>query len=142
MEDLQTNLEFIRKDLNSCGHVTEGEHRVSQAEDTLCDHSMDLHMLKVKVKSLEAQAKDSENRNRRNNLWILGLPDGTKGTNTTAFTEQCLTKLFPDARFSPFFTVERAHHISATRGPHKVPPLTFIFKLLHFQDHDLGLKES
>lgn len=68
--------------------------------------------------------------------------EGTGGANTTVFTEQLLKELFPEARFSPFFTVERAHCIPFTRGPQGGAAQTFIFKLLHFWDCDLVLQES
>lgn len=103
-DHLQTNKEFICNDLDSfSSRVTEVEQRVSTVDDTVRDHSMDLHILKIKVKSLEALAEDSENRNQRNNLRILGLPEGAEGIDSTAFTEQLLTILLPNAWFSPFF---------------------------------------
>lgn len=66
---------FIRKDLDSFrGLVTEVKQRASQTEDMVRDHDADLCTLKAKVKALEAWAEDVKNRNRRNNLRILGLP--------------------------------------------------------------------
>lgn len=122
--------------------MSEVEQRVSQTEDTVRDHVADLHTLKTKVKVLEARAEDAENRNRRNNLRIIGLPEGAEGSNATTFTMRLLQQLFPSARFSPFFTVERAHRIPSTRGPQRAPPRTFIFKLLHFRDRDLVMREA
>lgn len=143
VDHIQTHVEFIRKDFDTLrGRMHEVEQRVSQNEDTVRDHGADLHVLKTKVKVLEARAEDAENRNRRNNLRILGLPEGAEGMDPTAFAEHLLQQLLPSARFSPFFTVERAHRIPFTKVPQGVPPRTFIFKLLHFRVHDLVMKEA
>lgn len=124
------------------GRMNEVKQRVSQPEDTVCDQGADLHTLKTKLKALETRTEDAENRNRRNNLRVLGLPEGAEGTDPTAFSERLLQQLLPSARFSPFFTVERAHRIPSTRGPQGAPPHTFIFKLLHFRDRDTVMKEA
>lgn len=73
---------------------------------------------------------------------IIGLPGGAEGNDPTAFTERLLTLLLPKAQFSPFFTVESAHRMPASRGPQGSPPRTFIFKLLHLKDRDLVLREA
>lgn len=106
------------------------------------DQGADIHVLNTKVKVLEARAKDAENLNRRNNLRVLGLTEGAEGTDPTAFAERLLQQLLPSACFSPFFMVERAHRIPSTRGPQGAPPRTFIFKLLHFRDRDMVMKEA
>lgn len=143
IDHVQTNVDFIRRDLDSFrGRMAEVEQRVSGTEDTVRDHSGDLHTLKARVKALESRAEDAENRNRRSNLRIVGLPEGAEGMDPTAFTERLLKDLLPGARFSPFFTIERAHRMPATRGPQGSPPRTFIFKMLHFKDRDMILREA
>lgn len=85
---------FIRKGLDLFqGQLTEVEQWVSAAEDILRYHYMSLHMLKIKLKLLEACAEDSTNCNRRNDLRILGLP---KVLNPMIFTDQLLTRLLPN----------------------------------------------
>lgn len=96
------------------------------------EHATDPHSLKIRVKHLELHAEDAENCNRRNNLQIIGLPEGAEGKDTTLFTEQLLRSLLPRATFSPQFVVERAHRICTVRGPQGAPPHTFIFKLLNY----------
>lgn len=46
------------------------------------------------------------------------------------------------AKFSPYFSVDRAYRIPATCGPPGSPTHTFIFKLLHFRDRYLVLHEA
>lgn len=143
IDTVQLEIGLIRQDFEKVRQrVTEVERRVGDTEDTVRDHSASLHTLQVRVKHLEAKAEDSENRNRRNNLRIIGLPEGSEGSDTSAYTERLLRSLFPQAAFSPHFAVERAHRMPPTRGPPGTPPRTFIFRLLNFRDRDLILREA
>lgn len=49
------------------------------------------------MKALESWAEDSGNRSRRNNLKVVGLPEGAEGQDTVAFTEHMLRTLLPEA---------------------------------------------
>lgn len=122
--------------------LTDAERRVGEVEDALQNQGVSLRTVQTKMKVLEARAEDAENRNRRNNLRIVGLPEGTEGKDPTAFTEHLLRTLLPDARFSDVFVVERAHRMPATRVPPGTPPRTFILKLLNFRDRDQVLREA
>lgn len=122
--------------------VTEVEQRFSSGADCQKDHNADLHTLKIQVCYLEFRAEDVGNRNWWNNLRILGLSEGAEGSNPTTFTENLLTQLLPNAKFLPFFTVERVHRIPTARGPPGVPLCAFIFYLLQFKDRDLVLCAS
>lgn len=104
IECMQLDISLIRRDIDCfCSRLTETERRVGEAEDTLQIHGVSLHTLQTKMKTLEAHAEDAENRNRRNNLRIVGLPEGTEGKDPTPFTEHLLRTLLPDAWFSIFF---------------------------------------
>lgn len=43
------------------------------------------------------------------------------------------------SKFSPHFSIERAHRMPAARSPQGAPLRTFIFKLLHYRDRDTVL---
>lgn len=143
IEQMQLDISLIRRDMDTFrNRLSEAERRVGDAEDVLQDHTVSLRTLQTKIKALETRAEDAENRNRRNNLRIVGLPEGTEGAEPTSFTEKLLRELLPQAVFSDVFVVERAHRMPATRGPPGAPPRTFILKLLNFRDRDLVLRES
>lgn len=94
IDHVHKEIGLIHMDLNSFrGGVTEVEQRVSSLEDVQRDQNADLHNLKIKVKHLEARAEDAENRNRHNNLRIIGLPEGLEGSDTATFTEILLQAL-------------------------------------------------
>lgn len=143
IDSLQIEMGLMRKDSEKLRRwVDEVETRVGDMEEAVRDHTATLHTVQVLLKNLEAKSEDAENRNRHNNLRIIGLPEGTEGQDTPAFTECLLRTLFPQAPFSPHFVVERAHRMPPNRGPPGAPPRTFIFKLMNFRDRDLILREA
>lgn len=99
----QANVEFIRKDFDAFrGRMTELEQRISRPHDHVPCLLPDIHTLKARVKTLESRAEHAENHNRRNNLRILGLPEGVEGADPTAFAERLLQQLLP---LSTFFSI-------------------------------------
>lgn len=82
IEAVQLDLGLIRQDLDKlCSRVSEAERRVGQTEDIATEHTASIHTLQTKVRALEYKVDDSENRNRRNNLRIVGIPEGAEGRN-------------------------------------------------------------
>lgn len=94
-----------------CDWLGEDERRVGDLEDFIRDHPASVHTLQVKIKALESRVEDNENRSRRNNLKVVGLPEGAEGQDPTAFTETLLHTLLPRASFSKHFAVEKAHRM-------------------------------
>lgn len=75
--------------------------------------------------------------NKRNNLRILGLPEGAEGSDPVAFMEHLLPSLSPrlnSPHTSSLSGPTTCQQLEAHRGP-----CTFIFKLLHYQDRDTVL---
>lgn len=121
IEVVQMDEGFIHQDLDKLrSRVTETEQRIGLTE--VMEHSAALRTLQTKVKSLDYQAEDGENRNRRNNLRIIGLPEGAEGGNLMGFIEDMLRKILPDVHFSPQYNVERAHRIPPKLGTLGAPP--------------------
>lgn len=138
---MQQEIGLIRQHFEKvCQCVMEVERQVGNTEHTACDHSASLHTLQVKVTHLESKAEDAENRNRRNNLRIIGLPEGSEGLDLSAYTNRLLHMLFPQVAFSSFFAAERAHRMPPACGTPGAQPCTFIFQLLNFRNRDLILR--
>lgn len=124
---------LIRRDMDKRRErLSEVERRTGDTEDLLREHRASLHTMQVRMKAMESRAEDQENRNRRNNLRVVGLPEGTEGQDPAAYIEQMLCTFLPQAPFSPHFAVERAHGMPSGKGPPGTPPQTFIFRLLNF----------
>lgn len=118
IDTVQLEIDLIRQDFEKVRQrVTEVERQVGDMEDMVRDHSASLHTLQVQVKHLESRAEDVEDRNRRNNLRIIGLSEGSKGSNPSDYTERLLRSLFSRAAFSSFFAMERAHRMPQLAAP-------------------------
>lgn len=141
VDAVQLDVGLIRLDMDKIrGRLSDAEQRLGQVEDTVESHGADLRALKTKIRALEYKSEDAENRNRRNNLRIVGLVEGAEGKCPTEFIEGLLRSLLPGAQFSPFYAVERAHRIPPKPGPPGAPPHTFILKFLNFRDRDEVLR--
>lgn len=71
--------------------LSEAERRVGDTEDSDREHHASLRTLQLKMKAMESRTEDSENRNHRNNLCLVGLPEGAEGRDAEAYTE-CLLR--------------------------------------------------
>lgn len=128
IEVVQLDIGLIRQDIDKLRlRVSETERRVGQAEDAMGEHAVSIRTLQTKVRALEYKVDDAENRNRRNNLRIVGMPEGVERKNLTGFVEEPLRAILPDAQFSPYFTMERVHRIPPVPGPPGSNPRTLIF---------------
>ncbi|KAJ1190467.1 hypothetical protein NDU88_007205 [Pleurodeles waltl] len=67
-------------------------HLKSEMEDVLAH-----------VVELERQVEDAEGHSRRNNIQVVGLPEGTEGQDAVAYSETWLRGLVPAGTLTPFF---------------------------------------
>lgn len=114
--------------------MAETEQQVGEVEDTVTDHVASIWALQTKVQALEYRAENSENRSRRNNLWIVGLLEEVEGRSPTLLPEDLLHAPLPAAQLSQHFAVEQAHRVPPKPGPEGTLPRTFILRLLNFLD--------
>lgn len=109
--------------------------RIDKVDAEVNAHSAQLTCLNKTVKrveSLEQQLEDLNNRGRRNNVRLIGLPEGAEGADLSLF----LSKLIPAALQLTFpvpFEFERAHRVPSQRSLHAKGPRPVIFCLLKHQ---------
>lgn len=72
--------------------ITEVETRISAMEDVVTPIEAKLQSLEKLVHDMGERAEDLENRGRRKNIRIVGLPEGVEGDNPTRFFESWLPK--------------------------------------------------
>lgn len=72
--------------------------------------------------SLRLKTDDLENRSRRNNIRITGVPERAEGGQPTAFMEALLKETFGVHSFSTPPTVDRAHRVAVLRKKQDDPP--------------------
>lgn len=134
---------LIRQDMDKIrGRLTETEQRISTVEDVAASTAQSVVELQQQVKTLMARSEDAENRLRRNNVRVVGLPEGEEGANPVEFAEAFFKKLLGLQHLSPVYVVERAHRVPTGRRPAGARPRAFLVRLLNFRDRDLILAEA
>ncbi|KAJ1197527.1 hypothetical protein NDU88_001384 [Pleurodeles waltl] len=78
--------------------------------ELLDDLVASIQSLQSEVTMLKKHAEDVENRNRRNNLCIYGLPEGIEGSDPLSFSQLFLPKIL-DLTTSPALNIQRAHRL-------------------------------
>ncbi len=66
--------------------------------------------LRNKLERLTEKMTDIEDRGRRNNVRLVGLPEGAEGTNAAGFLRVNLSKWIPSLRGRDI-EIDRAHHV-------------------------------
>uniref|UniRef100_A0A8D0AZL0 L1 transposable element RRM domain-containing protein n=1 Tax=Sander lucioperca TaxID=283035 RepID=A0A8D0AZL0_SANLU len=84
------------------------------------------------IEQLKLKSEDLENRSKRCNIRITGIPEGAEGIHPTSFIESCLGEIFGTDAFPRALTVDRAHRVAIQRRQGGTPR-PFIACIHHFQ---------
>lgn len=118
IEEVKMDISLIRQDFQKLrDRVKEAETRLSTVEDAIPPLLTSSDRVQRQIHQLLTKQDDRENRLRRCNIRLIGLPEGTEGKDTTTFLEQLLINTYGREAFSPMFALERAH-----RMPERHPP--------------------
>ncbi|KAI4814083.1 hypothetical protein KUCAC02_003291 [Chaenocephalus aceratus] len=109
------------------------ETRLQAVESTCTALSGENESLKFKVDNLE-------NRSRRNNIRITGVPEKVEGPQPTAFMELFLAETCGAEAFPSPPAVDRAHRVATARKTQSDTPRPFIARIHNFQTKERILK--
>jgi len=99
--------------------------RITALEAAVGSFLKEKELMKFKV-------DDLENRSRRRNIRITGIPERAEGTRPTSFIESFIEELFGTDAFPRSLAVDRAHRVAVQRRPDGAP-WPFIACVHHFQ---------
>lgn len=103
IDHLSSECNLIRHDLDKFrGRMTTVETRVSEIEDASHDHGAQIAELRDQVRSLQNKAIDAEDRQGRNNIHVVGLPEGAEGDKPAQFAERLFKQLFVPAGYASY----------------------------------------
>lgn len=143
MGDLKSDMAHVRRDLQAMSdRVKAAEDRVSNVEDQLPPLAKAMKSATHQITTLLAKVDDLENRSRRSNIRIVGVPEREEGRDPVAFFENWLMDIMGKNILSPFFAIERAHRVPTRSPPPGAPPRPILMKLLHFRDRDAILRAA
>lgn len=116
------------------------EDRISSIESALTEMSTSLQRSEAQCaslikenRSLRLKVDDLENRSRRMNLRVIGIPEGSEEGRPTQFMSSFFTTLFGDGVLSRTPVIERAHRALTSKPPKDKPPRAMIVRFHHFQ---------
>ncbi|KAJ1099851.1 hypothetical protein NDU88_004946 [Pleurodeles waltl] len=126
-------------------HLRTDHHKLVdwvQATETTLEELQPMHWalrvqvthLSERVQVLESHAEDGEGRSRRNNIQIVGMPEGVEGTDAVTYLETWLHAIMDEHSITPFFALQRAHRGPTRRPDPGRPPRPIVAKLLHYRD--------
>lgn len=143
IDHLSSECNLIRHDLDKIrGRLSAVETRVSDIEDTSRDHGAQLAELRDKVRSLQHKVTDAEDRHRRNNIEVVGLPEGAEGDRPAQFAEHFFKQLLSMQDMPPTYVVEQVHRVPAGSRPPGAFPRPFLVRFLNFRDQDMILTQA
>lgn len=84
----------VRQDIQALkGRMGEAEKRISQMEDSAHPLKSQVNLLKKTVEHQEDIIDELHNRSRRNNLWLIGVPEKAKGSDPSGYVEKLLKEI-------------------------------------------------
>ncbi|KAJ1191169.1 hypothetical protein NDU88_000485 [Pleurodeles waltl] len=123
IEDTKLTLsQEIRKVSFELSHLRTDHHkledRVEATETSLEElqpahraHRAQVPCLSEWIQGLERRVEDTEGCSQRNNIRIVGMPEGVVGTDAVAYLETWLRTIMKERPPMPFFARERAYRV-------------------------------
>ncbi|KAI2647148.1 Stonustoxin subunit alpha [Labeo rohita] len=135
MDPISQLLQMQRSELDEHKkRITETETRISAVEDVVTPIKAKIQSLEKLVHELGERADDLENRGRRKNICIVGLPEGVEGDNPTRFFESWLPKTLCITSKAGRIKLERAHRSLAPKPSSTQRPRPVLVRFHNFQD--------
>lgn len=97
------------------------------------------------MEELVLKVDDLENRARRSNLRLVGLPEEKEGANICAFLEKWIPEVLGEHNFPGPITIKRAHRVgrvSETGDRSSVRPRVVVMKFLNYADKSRVMKAA
>lgn len=119
--------------------IKELECAASDQSDRLSELENLVQTLNAQVTQLNAKCEDLEGRSRRNNIRLVGVPEGVEGSNPTEFISGLIQDTL-SLDHKP--VVDRAHRSLREKPKKDEPPRPFIIRLHYHQDRDRILRRA
>ncbi|KAJ1219116.1 hypothetical protein NDU88_006687 [Pleurodeles waltl] len=133
----------IRQVAKTCSEFTtrmeEAETRISHLEDEAGSYQLSREVMEKQLEDTQWKLTDLEDRLRRNNLRVLGVPEGLEGSDTHSFMVALFKEAFPDLQQWDWDReIQRAHRFPFSKiGPNSEGgsgrPRVILIYLLNYQ---------
>ncbi|ROL53298.1 hypothetical protein DPX16_1985 [Anabarilius grahami] len=123
------------QELENCkSRLDEAERRIVSAEELADSMKARVSTLENRVASLTEHVDDLENRGWRENIRIVGLPEGAEGSNAVAFIQKWIQEFLQLQTEGAYINIERACRTLAPRPGAKERPRPLVLRMHHFGD--------
>ncbi len=141
-EDIQAtnkSVKELREEFEAIATETkQTRDRVDSVQAAAREDKRTVTDLKDQLERLTEKMTDMEDRCRRNNVRLVGLPEGMEGPDAAGFLRANLSKWIPSLRGRDI-EIDRAHRVyDGGRGSDR--PRTLIFRVLRWHDRSEILK--
>uniref|UniRef100_H3B3H6 L1 transposable element RRM domain-containing protein n=1 Tax=Latimeria chalumnae TaxID=7897 RepID=H3B3H6_LATCH len=122
--------------------LDKAEHRLGDMEDSMHNMETSVQQLQETIVKLQDKADDLENRSRRCNLRLVGLPEGEEGKDPVSFLENWLPTFLNLPDLSDNLEIECAHRTFLPKTRNADRPHMLLFKLLCYRDKEIILRQA
>ncbi|KAJ1105238.1 hypothetical protein NDU88_002646 [Pleurodeles waltl] len=134
IDKVATDLVLLHSDHRKLADkICEIEAKVDELTPATSQLKTEMEDVQARVAELERQVEDAEGHSRRNNIRVVGLPEGDEGQDPVAYSESWLRGLVPVGGLTPFFSVERSHRILARSRPPGSASSTMQTEMLYYE---------
>lgn len=118
MKGVKEELSLVRHELQKMvERITAVEGRISQIEADLHPVKQEVKILKDHMNKFAEKMNEIENRLRRDNVRLVGLPEKSERANPIEFLENWFMELFGRETLSQQFSIKTAHRIPFKPAP-------------------------
>lgn len=136
MEDVKSSLIELRQEVQSqTNTVRDLISKVDKIQGETRQIKKDLNVCKTEQQNLTSKIAELEDRSRRNNVRLVGLPQGREGDNPIGFLQKMLPIWIPALRNKGPIEIDRAHRIYGS-GKSR----TLLFRVLRYPDRQAILQ--
>lgn len=140
-DGLDKSIAQIKKDSKATiQRINNAETRISKLEDDAVNQKSEMTGLTTKVKTLQEKVTDLEARNRRNNLVLVGVPEGKEAGGMRPLLEGILRCVLGLNDAAPAPEIERAHRALRPIPNPGERPRHIIMRFLRWNDRDEVMK--
>lgn len=137
IDGIRAEMSFLKNDVqNIRERATEAEHRISDLEDVVRPLENKVQHIHCEVNAHTDKLSDMEDRQRRNNIRLVGFPEKAEGKQPEDFLEMWLKENMVNNTFSRLFAIERAHRVPSKPPSPGSHPHPMIARILHFRDRE------
>ncbi|KAJ1116034.1 hypothetical protein NDU88_004253 [Pleurodeles waltl] len=134
---LAADVSIIRDEhCNLVDRVQTTEKTMATLEPGLAEQTSVMTQLCKQVELLQECVEDAEGRAHRNNVRIIGMPEGMEGAQTTHFIEEWLCTVVSPTGLSTLCTMGRVHRVPTRKQVPGAPLRPIVAKHFNHRDRD------